>query len=255
MNYTCFICGHKEVSYIGDRDDKNVFRCRRCSTVYSNPIIISKYDDYYSNGNYSILVQEQINHTPYDKRFFHDVKIAKTRLWGPNGIGDILESLKGIRGLRIVDVGAANGGMVNALFKCDAKEVVAIEPDNIMREFIRNHSPKVMCFNGLSKVPYGNYDFVFFYDSLEHMVDPYGQLKLAYELLDYDRFIVIEQPDPSSEVAIMEGIDWKHIRPDQHIFLFSPETIGEFLEEIGFTIIRVSRFMGDRFNIVARKIK
>lgn len=249
----CFMCGQQRVVSLGVKDGINVFSCGNCHVIYTNPTLMHRARHYYRYGNYSQKKQKIKNLPPFDERFNHDIAVAEARIRGVCGFEKTIGFL---RGLKVLDVGAANGAMMCAL-KNSLALPFGVEPDDVMRRFIANKTnEEFSTFIDITEVSQRQeeFDLITFFDSLEHANDPLMWLFEANALLKNGGNIVIEQPDPSSERAGVDGIDWKHIKPTEHVFLLSPGNVKTLLLESGFECTVEKQFMEDRFNIIGVKV-
>lgn len=253
LNMWCFFCHNNRMFVLGEKEQNNVFCCPDCGIIHCDPKVLWDYDNYYKDGNYSRKEQKKIGCIPYDERYEHDLKIAKLRLFGPHGFvattGDLL-------GKNILDVGASNGSMLRILTDKGAR-AVGVEPCREMRVFIYRKILTTTVYESLEMAALheGDFDVVTYFDSLEHMLDPVGMIMQTNAITKIGGHLVIEQPDPQGSMAVKHGIEWKHIRPSQHVFLLSVDNIRSIFDRCGYETVNVKTFMGDRLNITGRKVK
>lgn len=82
----------------------------------------------------------------------------------------------------------------------------------------------------------GTYDVVCFFDSLEHFIDPYliKDLKTKYVFITLPQF----HPDLGYEWFV----NWRHRRPNEHLWYFSDKGLINFFQSIGYSLVKLSAF-------------
>jgi SAM-dependent methyltransferase len=78
------------------------------------------------------------------------------------------------------------------------------------------------------------FDVVTFWASLEHVVDPRGDLERARRLLGDGGLVVVQVPNFASYQARRYGADWFALDLPRHRWHFTPETLWRLLGETGF---------------------
>ena len=89
--------------------------------------------------------------------------------------------------------------------------------------------------------PPGLFSVVTFFDVIEHLQDPLGDLKKIKKILRDDGLLVIETGDASSPWARIMGAKWIFYAPPQHLFYFSKTTIKRLLKQAGFKVLDIKR--------------
>jgi predicted SAM-dependent methyltransferase len=70
---------------------------------------------------------------------------------------------------------------------------------------------------------------------LERVVNPRALLAEVHRILKNDGLLVIGVPNVGSIMDCLRGRKWQLLRPEEHIWHFSPATIERSAKEIGFT--------------------
>jgi 2-polyprenyl-3-methyl-5-hydroxy-6-metoxy-1,4-benzoquinol methylase len=103
------------------------------------------------------------------------------------------------------------------------------------------------------------YDAIVLIDVLEHLYDPLELIKRISTRLKPNGFLLIQTPnfDPSKNYisACNENLNFlRYLLPEEHIYLFSRESIKKLLGECGFTLFynEQSIFPSDMFFIASR---
>lgn len=144
----------------------------------------------------------------------------------------LLCGLKDLRpGLRLLDVGAASGILVEEARKLGL-EAVGIEPSLWLSERARERGlpvhTGVLPHPGVS----GPFDIVMLVDIIEHVERPVELLKQARAAVAPDGRVVVVTPDRSSAAAQLLGWRWWHYRK-AHIGYFDLSTLDRAMKSAG----------------------
>lgn len=93
-----------------------------------------------------------------------------------------------------------------------------------------------------------NYDVVVLLDTLEHLIDPIGDIRAIHTLLNPGGFVAFTSPDAGSMWARVWGKRWHAFVPPQHIHLFSLNNITTVLNKQGFDLISAEHY-GKSFSL------
>lgn len=80
-------------------------------------------------------------------------------------------------------------------------------------------------------------DAITFFQSLEHMVDPYDQLDIAADALVSGGVVVIETWNAASRVARLMGRRWQQLSPPSVTHLFTTEGLRRHLGRAGLEVV------------------
>lgn len=84
----------------------------------------------------------------------------------------------------------------------------------------------------------GSFDAVVINHVLEHVPDPAGLLYEARRILKDDGLLVVGVPNIGSIMARLEGAEWASLRPDEHRWHFTPDTVKKLMTKAGFRCLR-----------------
>lgn len=79
----------------------------------------------------------------------------------------------------------------------------------------------------------GRFDVIVLLDVIEHLVDPARTLALCCSHLEGDGLIVMTTGDFSSLYARLSGRNWRLMTPPQHLWYFTPNSIGRLSASLG----------------------
>jgi len=86
----------------------------------------------------------------------------------------------------------------------------------------------------------GSFDMVTIWDVIEHLQDPQGQLKLAFDLLKPGGVFGLSTMDAGCMFAKLTGRHWPwYMR--MHFYYFTPASMSRMLRAAGFEVLRVER--------------
>jgi SAM-dependent methyltransferase len=82
------------------------------------------------------------------------------------------------------------------------------------------------------------FDVIVINHVLEHVDNPRKLLTEVHRLLKNDGLLVIGVPNIGSIMAFLLGSKWQSLRPEEHVWHFSPATLKRLARESGFTELR-----------------
>lgn len=79
------------------------------------------------------------------------------------------------------------------------------------------------------------YDVVTMWDVIEHVTNPLGELRQAYQLLEHGGWLAVHTMDIDSLTSRILGSRWPWLM-DMHLYYFSRQTLAEMIRKSGFDI-------------------
>jgi 2-polyprenyl-3-methyl-5-hydroxy-6-metoxy-1,4-benzoquinol methylase len=136
---------------------------------------------------------------------------------------------------KLLDIGCGFGFFLNAARKYNW-EVAGVELSKSAVQYAQNFY-NLDIFNG--EVEHANhakhtFDVITFWDVLEHVHNPAAFLKSVRHILKKDGLIAFSIPNISSMLARTAKGKWWTLRPEQHLWHFSPQTLNRLLAEQNF---------------------
>jgi len=80
------------------------------------------------------------------------------------------------------------------------------------------------------------FDVVTLWHVFEHLPDPKKTLKSIHSILKEGGLLVIELPNIGSQEAIEAGTGWSYLRPCEHLYHYTLDTITMLLRNTGFKV-------------------
>lgn len=202
-----------------DKIHYQLVRCRTCGLVRSTPTV-----------NPAEL------YTLYSKsRLTYDEEIENLVVSYKRALEPVLHTLP--RSAKLLEVGCGNGFMVKTLSDIGYTGTYGIEPSSdavkkaprSVRRYIKQSILKPGIFAEES------FDFIFFFQTLDHIPDPNGFLKECYRLLKKGGYILAFNHNIDSIGAKLLGEN-SPIIDIEHTFLYSPSSISILFKKNGFTV-------------------
>lgn len=81
------------------------------------------------------------------------------------------------------------------------------------------------------------FDIVTMNDVVEHLKNPLSILLEIKRILKKDGLLFISTPNINSVVAKIMGIRWFHLKPQEHLYYFTPDTLKRILKKTGFKVV------------------
>ena len=217
--------------------------CTSCSSVYVTPRLRTQYiDKLYSDSYYSEMFTKSMIPV-FEKR---------KKLIGENKFKQIMQYSEPIG--RVLDIGCGIGEVIDVFkdhqWDCN---VVELNPAAISWLEGRGHNVSNIHFGDYESDK--KYDIIMAWNVIEHVLDPKGFLKKAFELLKPGGLFVSEVPHGNSmliDYCRDSGKDPERIlQGEQHIMLYSIPAYMELHKNAGFEEITV-RTNGLDFSTISK---
>lgn len=140
---------------------------------------------------------------------------------------------------RVLDFGSGAGGFVRKA-RSVVREIAAVEPERRVQAHWRDQ----MTIHSSIEDAGGDYDVITAFHVVEHLSDPRGMLRKLGECLASTGRLIIEVPSASD--ALLTLYDCEAFQDftywSQHLFLFTPGTIGDLARQAGLRILSVQQY-------------
>jgi 2-polyprenyl-3-methyl-5-hydroxy-6-metoxy-1,4-benzoquinol methylase len=226
----CNLCGSEEARTFARKENMRVVRCTACGLVYVNPRLSpAELEEHYNS--------DQSSRTQY----YRDVEVADRRTFA--GFLDVLETHCPAKG-RVLDVGP-NIGTFLVLARERGWEGRGVEINREAARYCREERGLDVAAGLLEEhtYPAGHFDAVLLGDVIEHVPDPLGLMRVVARVLRPGGCVLVSTPN----VATMAGRALQ-IKPREHIYYFSPGTMGALLGRVGLEVAHLGHL--DRYHNV-----
>ncbi|MDD5530758.1 MAG: class I SAM-dependent methyltransferase [bacterium] len=240
----CFRCGTKG-KLLYKKELWGVVKCEKCGQVFISPRLTEEgrkkiYEDhsYFDTGVYG-----------FSNKF--NLAMSLQRTWSNDRLNLISELLNNnIENKKLLEIGCAYGLFLN-FAKQKGLDVTGIEYSSTAVKWSKENL-QLNVHNGeieTIKLPENTYDVVCFWDVIEHVKNPELFLKSVRRVLKKDGVIVFSCPYFNSVPATVFKSNWWTLRPEQHIWQFTPDTLGKLFGEQGMKLVKVIRNPLSRINL------
>ena len=152
-------------------------------------------------------------------------------------------------GSRVLEIGCAPGALAYLLAQAGMR-VSGVELGPTAIEFVTRTFGIPVQPGPVERTPLEEpLDAVVAIDVLEHLPDPLATLRDCRERLADGGALILQTPCYRGE-----GADWKMLVPDEHLFLYTEESVRALLARVGFTPIHIdaSLFSHDMWVVATR---
>ncbi len=231
MNETCIVCGSNELCEWDSVGDQKILKCLSCGVGITDPIpALDGSSDFYEKDYY----EENYGADGRDFFYWYSEKCDAARFTQVlKGLDEV--SPKG----KLLDVGCAMGHFLTKAQEAgweikgtEASQYASEQTSRLLGVEIKRGSPDEMYQEE-------TFDVVTLHHTLEHVADLQEFFKSVSVVLKKNGVLFIEVPNFNSLEAMLYGNQWEDLRPDQHYYHFTPESISRLLDKYGFDIIRV----------------
>ena len=242
-NSGCLLCGakrskivHKFESLPKSRRGKqklDIKQCSKCGFIATHPPQpndhwLDKYE-----GDYWREYQTSIGEKRIDERFEEFEMISAERIQYLKSFHGLLPpALRFKNNGRFLDVGCSMGFLVKAAEDA-GYEAFGIDPNQQdVDEGMARYN--VQLSQGYIN-DYGESDFdvIMCFNTIEHVSRPDVLMHEMTKRLSPKGVIVIGTHDIECQNYLDEGVDWKHIKPAEHLYYFSKDSLSRLGEKYG----------------------
>jgi len=227
-NVKCDICNVDNATLLFNKEGYDIVKCSICGLVYVNPRLkYSILNDMYNSNKISPYTY-YIDNIKNDEKAFR-IKLSEIEKYKKPG--------------RILDVGCGVGVLLNEAKK-RGWETYGLDLQKKAVDYANNHFNVNARLGTLENNPFkdGFFDLIVMNDFLEHVPNPAGSLKIASKLLKKNGIIFLSTPDINSFLANISGKKWIHLKPNEHIYYFSLNTLRILLNNAGLNIFKYTYF-------------
>ena len=197
-----------------------IVRCRRCGLVYAAPRPqVQDVLDIYAAVEDPVYVAERAGRI---LTFDHHLKPMES-FTGPAA------------GRKLLDVGAYTGVFVE-IAEQHGWNAWGIEPSAwAVQEAQDRGLPMILGTLENAELPDASYAVITMWDVIEHLSDPLGTLRAAWQALEPGGYLVVHTMDLDSLFAKVMGRRWPWFM-EMHLYYFTRKTLRAMLEKAGFTV-------------------
>jgi 2-polyprenyl-3-methyl-5-hydroxy-6-metoxy-1,4-benzoquinol methylase len=217
----CNLCSGTDTKPFAQRDGMQLVQCNNCGLVYVNPRRDAESIYQHYNSDQSSRIQ-----------YYLDVEIADRRTF--NEILDLAEQLVPQRGT-LLDIGP-NIGTCLALAHERGWIISGVEINADAARYCYEQRGLNVIAGALdaNTYPDNSFDIVLMGDVIEHLRDPLDLMRVVGRILKPGGAVIISTPDIAGWAARL-----LQIKPEEHLYYFSPATITRLLRQAGLDVVGV----------------
>jgi len=244
----CPACTEDTASVLGRRDGLDVFRCESagCRYHWRTPLLAHRQVSY-QDRSYHWDRPKALGLPNFEERYPQDFKVGLLRL------EKIAKFVKPVYSSRLLDYGCASGAFVAAALHNGYCAYGVDACPAIIKWAIENNpqlEDRIFC---REKPLFNGFNVITAHDILEHLIDPTEKLVQLRRYLVPGGLLVIEAPDPESEIALAAGINAYHLKPREHTMLPSVKTWTDMLDFSGYDVAESNKPVPQKLAIYALK--
>lgn len=237
---SCPVCNNNDPSILGKKNKLTLVVCPTCACVYIDPLPESEqlqemYDDYLPTEKYLKKLKKKTLTSRY--KIFRLKKYQKST------------------GKKFLDVGCNIGVTVRAA-QLSGFNSMGIDLDktsiNKAKELFE-HCEFEAC-STFELVETGRkFDFIYCSEVIEHVPDAHAFVQSLADLMETNAILYLTTPDAGHPRVPTNILDWKEVKPPEHLVYFNKNNIRTLLQGHEIEIIKV--FWNHRANLrlVCRK--
>ena len=202
---------------IPDHIHYQIVKCNKDNLVRSNPILDA-------SSLYNLYKESKLT---------YEDEIENLAASYHGAIKPILDKLP--KGAKILEIGCGNGFILKRLYGAGYENVVGVEPSIDAAGKADALIQKKIIVDILRPDMFAPdaFDFIFFFQVLDHVEDPNAFLKICHNILKPGGFMLAFSHDVESPSAKVLK-DKSPIIDIEHVYLYSPVTIAKILKKNGF---------------------
>lgn len=232
----CPLCENRTEKW-GNKNSCNLYKCSSCKLIFVYPALdtSSVYTEDYFSG-----AEQGFGYVDYDADKSPMIPTFNAYL-------DLCAKYGKKSGI-LFDIGAATGFFLNIAqargFAVSGVEISKFAADKARQSGLTVHEGSIKDAN----LEDNSLDVVTMFDVIEHMPEPFSEIKEVYRVLKPGGLVVINTPNGESFLARLLKTGWHLVVPPEHLYYFSPRNLGRYLSENGFSAL-YSKAVGKRFTI------
>jgi SAM-dependent methyltransferase len=230
----CDLCGGARFEQELVAGKWTLAKCTDCGLIFTLPRFRQTYlerlyrDDYYDRASSYLTMQV--------------AGPSRDDYWLSSHLKKICCTGKGNRKPRSLDVGCGAGRLTKA-FQDNGWEAVGVDV-SLRAVGIGINAGLDLRAAELGDSSLGLFDVITCFHVLEHASSPKFFLFQCAEHLLENGYLVIEVPDYGSRRASRMGENWPYPHPSIHLYHFTRQTLGNYLEGAKFRIIKIRKVHG-----------
>ena len=217
----CPLCGAEKEKFLFERDGFRVVKCLDCDLVYLNPrLTLEALTKLYNEGEISPEKYYEMNIPQDTSNFKKRLQLIMKHHPTPGKMLDIGCNIGTLMHVAQEKGWETTGVEFNTKAAAFGREKFGLEI--IDKDFME------------TKLPEDHFDVVSMNDVIEHVIDPIMTLEEVNRIMKRGGLLFMTTPNIGALMAKISGKKWLHIKPNEHLTYFTPQTIKKLVEKTGF---------------------
>lgn len=216
----------------------DILKCLKCGLFFFNPLPSKEQLKSYHGEQYFVH-SDPSKQTGYSNYIESEHLLVKKE-WGEKIFSwfSSFDNISDGTQRKVIDVGCAVGAMLYGMaFRSVIRRAVGVDISEWAIEWGKKHFSGIELYCGrLPEVALqskAEFDYVLFWDSLEHDNDIHEVLDSVYDITRCGGLIMIQTPD-----GAFAKPDWYYWSPHQHTCIFNEHNLSLLLRQHGFNVIK-----------------
>lgn len=225
----CLLCNCTDFLHRFSKNGFKIVQCKNCNLLFVNPQNSPQetakiYKEQYFQNR--IILGSELDKE--NKKSIKSFKLKSCKMY----LEDISKRVK--RG-KILDVGCGEGYFLEAA-KSDGWIPYGVEISEFAANMARESLGADISCGLLRDVSYPDnmFDLITMLDVVEHFHNPLEEMKEIHRILKPGGMCFLLTPDVESPGARLMRSRWFELKPPEHLFYFSQNTLRQLLESAGF---------------------
>ncbi|MBW3019077.1 class I SAM-dependent methyltransferase [Candidatus Woesearchaeota archaeon] len=227
----CNLCGGARFKFMFQKNDYSIIRCKSCGLVTVSPFptehdLNELYEkEYFESGS------NKVGYSKYKKGINNYIDYVTKQPFIKKRI-DYLGKFS--KGGKLLDVGCAHGFFMDKARK--KWDVMGVDISKYACDFGKTK----LKLNILNKTledaafPDNYFDVVTIWSFLDHCTDPLKLFQEIHRILKVGGVLAFNISNVDSFRAIVNNENWRPIRPPEHLYYYSINTVNRYLSKTGF---------------------
>jgi SAM-dependent methyltransferase len=234
----CPACGKTKQKTFGSKNQYKMFECQACSLIFVDPIPSNEelnafYQNYHKTSQYTGKIESK------QRRARKRIKSVK----------------KHAKGKSFVDIGCNAGFAVEAA-RTLGLDAYGIDLDQTAIDYAKEYFPQAkfdaMSIQELAKTA-KTFDIIYCSEVIEHLPELGSFVDALFKLLKPDGVLFLTTPDIAHYSIKKDRLGWDAVRPPEHLFYFSKNSLGKLFEKHGFKHIKFKFNFKPTLKVIIKK--
>ncbi|MHC4551054.1 MAG: class I SAM-dependent methyltransferase [Planctomycetota bacterium] len=148
------------------------------------------------------------------------------------------------KGIRLLEIGCSQGRLLSTLQLHRRFDSTGVDLTELSVEYARGQGLDVRLGTLQSQsFPDESFDAVVALQTVEHLLDPIGELEEIHRVLRKGGIFLATVPCVTHYRARMAGMKWKYYGPPGHLWYFSPDSFRRLFEKTGFEPVSATCYL------------